>query len=153
MARAPYQVLVFPYRQAGSGAFEYALFYRADEGFWQGIAGGGEDDEAPQAAARREAFEEAGIPINVPLLRLDTVISVPVIAFRDSYLWGDDIYVIPQFCFGAQVQNHPITLSREHTEFRWQAYDDAYQIMGYDGDRVALCELHQRVRGLGPRDY
>jgi dATP pyrophosphohydrolase len=153
MARAPFQALVFPYRQAESGAFEYALFYRADEGFWQGIAGGGEDDEAPPAAARREAFEEAGIPIDVPLLHLDTVISVPVTAFRDSYLWGDDVFVVPQYCFGVQVQNHPITLSCEHAEFRWLAYDQAYQLVRYDGDRVALWELDQRVRGLGPRDH
>ncbi|HEY5728739.1 MAG TPA: hypothetical protein VIS72_01715 [Anaerolineales bacterium] len=31
---------------------EYALLMRADEGFWQGIAGGGEDDEYPLETAR-----------------------------------------------------------------------------------------------------
>ena len=40
MARAPFQILVFPYRRRGD-KFEFALFRRADDGYWQGIAGGG----------------------------------------------------------------------------------------------------------------
>ena len=62
MARAPFEVLVYPYRGLPDGRFVYALFRRADAGFWQGIAGGGEDGETPLEAVRREAYEEAGIP-------------------------------------------------------------------------------------------
>src|SRR5215216_3724181 len=62
MARAPFQVLVLPFRIVDTSTFEYALFKRSDEPYWQGIAGGGEDAETPLAAARREAFEEAQIP-------------------------------------------------------------------------------------------
>ena len=60
MTRAPFQVLIYPYRRIHEDGFEYAVFKRADEGFWQGISGGGEDGESPLEAARREAFEEAG---------------------------------------------------------------------------------------------
>jgi len=42
MARAPFNVLVYLYRSVAGDQFEYALFQRADAGFWQGIAGGGE---------------------------------------------------------------------------------------------------------------
>jgi hypothetical protein len=46
MARALFNVFVFPYRRAGD-EFKYALLRRSDAGFWQGISGGGEDDETP----------------------------------------------------------------------------------------------------------
>ena len=41
MPRAPFQVLVLPYRRGDDGAYEFALFRRADASLWQGIAGGG----------------------------------------------------------------------------------------------------------------
>ena len=40
MTRSPFQVLVFPYRFPPGGGVEYAVFKRADLGFWQGISGG-----------------------------------------------------------------------------------------------------------------
>ena len=72
VTRAPFQVLVYPYRRVDDGAFEYALLRRSDAGYWQAVAGGGEDDETPLEAARREAYEEAGIPPGSPFLQLDT---------------------------------------------------------------------------------
>lgn len=56
MPRAPFQVLVYPYRRLEGGLVNYALFRRSDAGWWQGIAGGGEGRESPEEAARREAF-------------------------------------------------------------------------------------------------
>lgn len=41
MARVPFQVLVYLYRRTAEA--EFALFRRADGGWWQGIAGGGEE--------------------------------------------------------------------------------------------------------------
>jgi len=38
MARAPFRILVFPYKMLDDNPM-YALFRRSDEGFWQGIAG------------------------------------------------------------------------------------------------------------------
>ena len=61
MARAPFQVLVYPYRKIDDNEYEYALLKRSDAGWWQAIAGGGEDDETPIETAKREAYEEAGI--------------------------------------------------------------------------------------------
>ena len=95
MARAPYNVLVYPYRRVGEGAFEYALLKRADAGFWQGVTGGGEDGETPLGTARRETHEETGISPGSAFLQLDTVTPVPVTFFGCSHLWGEDVYVIP----------------------------------------------------------
>jgi len=131
--------------------FEFALLLRADEGFWQGIAGGGEDNETPLAAAKRETLEETGIGPSSKFLRLDTIESVPVTVFKDSPLWGEDIYVIPQFCFGVDGSNLEIVISQEHNAFGWFTYDQAIQLLKFDGNKTALWELNQRLLGRGPR--
>jgi dATP pyrophosphohydrolase len=134
-----------------AGEIEYALLKRSDEGYWQAIAGGGEDEETPLEAARREANEEAGIPQTAEFLQLDTVEPVPVTEFSDSHLWGDNTYVIPQYCFGVSAQQVEIALSREHTDYAWLAYAAAYELVRYDGNRTALWELDKRLKGKGPR--
>ncbi|HEY3134886.1 MAG TPA: NUDIX pyrophosphatase [Blastocatellia bacterium] len=151
MARAPFQVLVYPYRKIREDGLEYALLKRSDAGYWQGIAGGGEDNETPLEAARREAYEEAAIPADSDFLQLDTVEHVPVTEFKDSYLWGDDVYVIPQYCFGVLVDHGGIVLSCEHSDCAWLTYEQAYALAKYDGNKTALWELDRRLRGQGPR--
>lgn len=151
MPRAPFNVLVFPYRQAQPGVFEYAIFRRADNGSWQGVAGGGEDDEAPLAAARREVWEETGIRAGERLLRLDTVEPIRVTEFGASHLWGEDVFVIPQYCFGLQADGEEIRLSHEHTRMEWLRFEAAEARLHYHGNQTALWELNQRLKGLGPR--
>ncbi len=152
MARAPFQVLVYPYRQVNGGEFEYALFKRRDAGFWQGVAGGGEDNESILQAARRETGEETGIRENLFFFKLDTIEPIPVTEFKDSYLWGDSVYVIPQYCFGVLVIGGEIALSQEHTDYKWLQYEEARSLLKYDGNKTALWELDRKLRGLGPRD-
>lgn len=152
MSRAPLNVLVYPYLQVGEGAFEYALLRRADVGWWQGVTGGAEDDETPLQAARRETYEETGISPGAALLQLDTVISVRVTHFGVSHIWGEDVYVIPMICFGVRAPDRRIVLSQEHTAVRWLSYEDAHQLVHFDGNKTALWELDRRLRGLGPRD-
>ena len=152
MPRAPFNVLVFPYRSLSRGTFEYALLRRSDAGFWQGVAGGGEDNEAPIAAARRETFEETGIPADSEFLRLDTIAPVPVTEFSFSHIWGESVYVIPQYCFGVSADNRDIVLSHEHTEYKWLNYEQAREMLKFDGNKIALWELYRKLKGLGPRD-
>ncbi len=61
--RAPYQVLVLPYKKE-EDTIRYCIFRRSDMAdCWQFIAGGGEtEDGSVLDSARREAFEEAQIP-------------------------------------------------------------------------------------------
>lgn len=152
MARAPFQVLIIPYRPSSSGGWEYLLLRRADAGYWQPVAGGGEDGESQEEAARREAWEEAGIPPEAPFLRLDATETIRVTEFKDSPLWGDAVYVIPQTCFGAAVPPdwNPV-LSREHTQAGWFSFPEAHSLLRFDANRTALWELDRRLRGLGPR--
>ena len=150
MARAPFQVLVFPFRRS-QGRLEYALFFRTDDACWQGIAGGGEDDEMPLAAARREAHEEAGVPATARWIELQTKSSVPVTCFRDSAQWGDELFVITEHCFAVEMPAGDLQLSSEHTTFRWVDYETALDLLKYDSNKTALWELNQRLLGLGPR--
>jgi dihydroneopterin triphosphate diphosphatase len=152
VARAPFQVLVLPYRNLNNGDYEFALFRRSDGDCWQGIAGGGEGQETPFRAAQREALEEAGLPPNSIFLPLASVASVPVTCFRESYLWGEHLFVIPEYAFGVDAADAEMVLSAEHREFRWLPFSQAERLFQYDSNRVALWELNQRIRGLGPRD-
>jgi dATP pyrophosphohydrolase len=144
MARAPFQVHVLPYRFIGS-EIEYAIFKRADAGYWQGIAGGGEDSESPLEAAKRETFEECGVSGEVRYIVLDSVTSIPVYHFKDSRLWGEDVYVIPQYSFGVNATGCELRLSAEHTEYKWLTYEGASELLYWHDNKTNLWELNQRL--------
>ncbi|MGI8483388.1 MAG: NUDIX hydrolase [Thermomicrobiales bacterium] len=152
MVRAPFQILVFPYRQTIERDWEFAVFFRTDIRCWQGISGGGEDDETPIDAARREANEETGISSRAPFHALDTTASIPVTWFSDSWRWGNARFIIPEYAFGVQVDSDELVLSAEHEMMRWLSFAAAEEILRFDSNRTALWELNQRIRGLGPRD-
>lgn len=147
MRRAPFQVLVFPFRPAGDG-FEYALFRRRDAGYWQGVAGGGENGESPLAAAARESEEEAGIPRGSAFLALDAVGRAPVTCIDPSRRahWPPELEAIPIHAFGVDAAGGTIRLSDEHTEYAWCSLADACRLLRWDSDRTALRELHARLR-------
>ena len=152
MARAPFLVFVYPYIRAGGNEFEYALLRSAERGFWEGACGGGEGQETLLEAAKRETFEETGLPVDSSFVQLDTTAPVPVSRFRESSLWGDDVYVIPLRYFGVRADDRRILLSEEHSEYKWLKYQDARALLHFDDDKIALWELDRRLRGLGPRD-
>ncbi len=145
--RAPFQILVFPYRYDVEGTTEYALFKRtpASGGFWQGIAGGGVIGESPVQAARRESSEEAQIPVDRSYISLDSIASISVLGISNTFQWGRAVLVIPEYSFGVDATDHKITLSEEHVEFRWLTFNEAHNILKYDSNKVALWELNQRL--------
>ncbi len=144
MARAPFQVLVFPYRRQDDGEFAYAVFRRGDDGMRQAIAGGGEDDESPLEAARREAWEEAGIEPSCPLLELASCASIPVIHFAE-FREREDLFVIPEYCFAVEVAESNLHISGEHVEYSWLPYSEAHAVLRWDSNKTALWELNRRL--------
>jgi len=146
MARAPFQVLVLPFRRTGDGAVEFAILRRHDLGFWQGVAGGGEDDETPGQAAVREASEELGLGCPVPLYPLQTVASIPAHVFAARRTWPKDTYVIPEYAFAADLTGLDVTLSKEHTAVRWLDATAAQAALRFDSNRTAVEELAERLK-------
>ncbi|MFW6303463.1 MAG: NUDIX hydrolase [Candidatus Sumerlaeota bacterium] len=149
MPRAPFQVLIFPWRLREDGGFEYAVFKRSDQGFWQGLSGGGEDVETPIEAARRECGEEACIPEDAEFIELDTTAHIPAHIFAGHEKWGKDTYVIPEYSFGVDFSDEDIELSAEHSEYRWVSLEEAHRLLKHDSNKTAIWELEQRLKRLG----
>jgi dATP pyrophosphohydrolase len=152
MGRAPLQILVVPYTRDTSGSILYGVLCRSDNGQWQGVAGGGQDDETPEQAAIRETQEE--LNLSCPqLLPLDSFATVPAAHFAQWSLWREskpDLYVIPEYAFGVQVEDPTqVVLSREHTQIQWLPYIDARSLLTWDSNRTALWELNQRLLHMG----
>ena len=143
--RAPFQILSIPYRTI-DGSFYYCVFHRADLGQWQFVAGGGENDETPLAAAKRESFEESGA-LSDRWVELKSMSYIPaaVISPECRLHWSNDTYVIPEYSFGFEC-NQKIKLSSEHCEYAWMSYDEAKQKLMWDSNRTALYELNCRLR-------
>jgi len=145
--RAPFQILVLPYRKSGN-KFEYAIFKRTDAGYWQGIAGGGEDNETPFEAAKRELCEETGINSGSKLFKLQFLAYVPKIEFAAHKGWPEDIYVVPEYYFSFEVVGENIILSNEHTEYKWVDYDTAHDLLFWQSNKVGLWELNERLKKI-----
>jgi len=144
--RAPFQVLVLPYRRDGKD-LRYAILRRRPNtgGYWQFVAGGGHLGETAVQAARREAFEEAGISRRARFIRLDSSATIPVDRLY-GFRWGPDVLVIPEICFGVDVSDGEIRQSREHSDVRWVSYRSAMRQLHWDSNRTALWELDLRLR-------
>ncbi|PFZ65918.1 NUDIX hydrolase [Bacillus wiedmannii] len=142
--RAPYQVLIFPYIITDE-SIQYAIFNRSDYGYWQGIAGGGEDGESPIESAKREAFEEADILREYPYIKLDSVSSLSVEDVVGEFLLGEDVYVIKEFSFGVKVPTKNISLSKEHSNYKWLSFEEAVTLLKWDSNKTALWELNKRL--------
>ncbi len=147
MNRAPFQVLVFPYRILSEKEILYAIFKRDEStgGYWQGIAGGGEKGENYLQAAQREAKEEAGIDPDSEFVTLESRTMIPA---KDvcGLIWGDDVTEIPEYCFGVRVNSDELTLSGEHSEYRWVDYTHAMKLLHWDSNKRALLELDNKLR-------
>lgn len=147
MERAPFQVLIFPFHCYKNNKIEYVIFRRTDMAgkIWQGIAGGGDKGETPLKAAKRETWEETGISKDCRFIVLDSVATLPVENVVGEFLWGKEVYVIPEYCFGVEVKNKQINLSKEHVEYKWVDYEEAIKILKWDSNKNALWELNQRL--------
>lgn len=141
--RAPFQVLIFPFIEEQE-EYYYTIFKRNDLNFWQAIAGGGEGEEMPLEAAKREAFEEASIDRNSNYLRLSSTTTIPATNVH-GLLWGN-IVMIPEIAFGVGLPSREIKLSDEHTEYEWHTCKEVMALLKYDSNKAAIWELDYRLR-------
>lgn len=144
--RAPFQVLAIPYRVIDDTPV-FCIFHRADHDQWQFIAGGGEDDETPLEAAKRETAEESGAA-SPEWIALKSLSYIPAAVIREEHRrsWDKGTYVIPEYTFGFACKED-ITISHEHTEYVWMTYEEAIKKLKWDSNRTALYELNCRLVG------
>ncbi|RLC97521.1 MAG: NUDIX pyrophosphatase [Chloroflexi bacterium] len=140
--RVPFQVLILPYRWKGEEP-EYLVLKVKDGGYWQFVAGGGEDEETPLEAALRECREETSLEGD--LFQLDSLATIPKTHFLSADTWDKEIYVIPEYAFALEVLDGRVQLSREHTESRWVSFQEGSRCLRWDSNRNALWELEQRL--------
>lgn len=141
---------MIPFRRR-SADLEFAVLRRADTGWWQFVAGGGEDAETPLQAALRETVEEVGISGPGPLIPLDSMATIPRDSFDAASLWGPSVYVVPEHCFAVDATDRTLVVSGEHTELRWASYEEARTLLRWDSNRNALWELNERLRASARR--
>ncbi len=146
--RAPYQVLILPFRRTQRGV-EFAVFKRSGTSYWQFVSGGGEDDERPVEAAVREMQEEVGVNVKGRLVSLDAKTTIPVNVFKDSANWDDALLVIPEHAFASDIDDAELVLSSEHDELKWVTAEQANSLLKWDSNKTALWEVCQRLaRGM-----
>ena len=144
--RAPYQVLVFPYKHKDETVL-FLLCLRRDLGFWQPISGGGEDTETYLETAKRELSEETDL-VGKNWMQLDSMCTLPKILFNDHKHWNNHLLVVPEYAFSVQVKGEP-TLSSEHIDYCWCNATEAQKLLKYDSNRIALWELCERLKSQG----
>lgn len=142
--RAPFQILAIPYRLTDAAPL-FCVFHRSDFDQWQFLAGGGEDDETPLEAAKREAFEEGGIQ-SKNWIELNSLCYLPACVIQENHrqAWPKDTFVIPEYTFGVGCTEE-IALSQEHTAYVWLPYEAATEKLKWDSNRTALYELNSRL--------
>lgn len=109
-----------------------------DGDFWQPVTGGVEDNETDLDALKREIKEETSIR---------EVISISKAIYQFS--WQRDGITRQETAYGVLVDQAPITLSQEHTEYRWCYYDDAIKLLQHQSNQEAL----QRLASLLKNEY
>ena len=142
MGRAAFQILTIPYVR-GEKETLFCLFKRADMGIWQWIAGGGEGDETPLQAAKRESYEEANIGKEEKFIELKTITPIPSYCFKEFK--DSDTFVLPEYAFGVEVMGSEIRISHEHSAYKWVIYEEAMKLLKYDGNKTALWELKNLI--------
>lgn len=88
----PFQILAIPYRYINDTPF-YCVQHRSDCDQWQFIAGGEEDKETPEEAAKREILEEGGVSIANIISLNRCVIFLWISSLKGIFIIGLMIYM------------------------------------------------------------
>lgn len=105
------------------------------EHLWQGVAGKIEAGEKAWETAIRELKEETGLsPKRI-------FVADHVSRFYETH--GDRINLVP--VFGIEVETDQVTLSKEHSDYRWVDLEEALQLLIWRGQRIGIKVVHDMI--------
>ena len=59
-------------------------------------------------------------------------------------------FVIPEYSFAFECDSE-LTLSNEHTEYKWLTYNEARKLLKWDSNKVAMYEINCKLQLLSSR--
>ena len=111
------------------------------EHLWQGVAGKIEKGETASQTAIRELKEETGL---VPYRMF---VADHVSTFYESNF--DQINLVP--VFGIEVKSLDVILSEEHCQFKWTTFEEAYDILTWNGQKKGLKIVNEMLNSQDDR--
>ena len=143
--RLPIQIQAILFRKLNRET-QYLLLKRASStgGFWQSVTGGIEEGETKIQALKREVSEETGIK-NVAIIIKD----VHYCEFWDYFKREARQRLIKEHVFGVEIHsNEKITISQEHTEYKWCSFKEALKLLKWEENKEALKRLDKMLSTL-----
>ena len=128
----------YVFRKIQNG-YKFLMLKRAEtkiyEHLWQGVAGKIEKGETAWQAAVRELKEETGLtPIR--MFSADHVSTF----YEEN---GDLINLVP--VFGIETETKRITLSSEHSEYKWMDFEDAERTLAWNGQKKGIRTVYEML--------
>lgn len=128
------EVLIYKKNEDGPGQFLAVKRSLEDGGFWQPITGTLESSESLGSCILREMYEETSIG------------SGQVVSISDclhSFSWDKKgTGKIYEYVFVVEVKNDSIiTLSKEHTEYKWCSKEEAIERFPMEENKIALKKV------------
>lgn len=150
--RLPIQVCIFCVRQYGEQT-EFLLLKRVEErgGFWQGVTGAPEVGESLEDAALRELWEETKL---VPHSMMQTDISYSYgVEPQWKKNYAPEVRTIDEYVFLADIDPaKKVTISDEHSEYRWCKEDEAQGLLHWEKNRSGLEHCARLVHSRQPTE-
>jgi 8-oxo-dGTP pyrophosphatase MutT (NUDIX family) len=146
--RAPLSLQMGPTRRSAglilfhdeTGIRSYLLLRHAPGAHWSFPKGGIEAGETLESAARRELKEETGIA-QIELLEGFREVE------RYSFAEGGETVHKAVVYFLARTPERVVTLSPEHSEYRWLPFEPALAQLTYENSRELLRRAEAFLRG------
>lgn len=118
-----------------SDKIEYLIIKRSeiDGGFWQGVTGTLNEEESLTQCLKREIYEELGTTKIKDISNLKEVLQW---AKKTGFVITEYVYTVE---FDRDVN---ITLSKEHDDYKWCTYEEAYNTLEKDNNKNTLKKIN-----------
>ena len=108
-------------------------------GFWQPVTGRVHQDEVRIKAIKREIREETGIKVKEIKGIINTNYSFQ---YRDND--GDKVR---EYVYGVEIiPKQEITISKEHTKFKWVTLREALKLLKYESNKKGFRVLFKMIK-------